>query len=117
MSCATVLTDIYIYLLTYCGLVNIFQEQIGNRQIQGIGIVPAANYMNGLRGLEPFCVYGILSDSITFEFFLHMMVQNSIEIFRWPFRTKLSEVLLQIITLTLWGRVVIKQMTNLYIYD
>jgi hypothetical protein len=25
--------------------------------------------MNGLRGLEPFRVYGILSDSITFEFF------------------------------------------------
>jgi len=25
--------------------------------------------MNGLRDLELFCVYGILSDSITFEFF------------------------------------------------
>jgi hypothetical protein len=25
--------------------------------------------MNDLRGLEPFRVYGILSDSITFEFF------------------------------------------------
>ena len=25
--------------------------------------------MNGLRGLEPFRIYGILLDSITFEFF------------------------------------------------
>jgi hypothetical protein len=27
--------------------------------------------MNGLRGLEPFRVYGILSDCTTFEFFAY----------------------------------------------
>ena len=28
-----------------------------------------ASYMNGLRGLEPFRIYGILSDSMIFEYF------------------------------------------------